>query len=111
MKGQFHKVVIPVRPTPAHPRYYDIQFGALVIWLFADSIQDASDRAIIITDQLPYERAGERTKVFLLGDLPDKPKLEVFASQARDVGLAVLFCGCPPGVDEDRFEDVIIDAE
>lgn len=108
MTAELYKVLIPVRPTVAHPRYYDFQCGCLMVWLFADSIHDASDRAAIITGQLPYERFSERTKVFQVGGIRDKPELEVLARHARAMGLAMTLADCPTGSDEEGFETAIL---
>jgi hypothetical protein len=50
--------IFPVRPTPEHPGYWDIQYGYLVIWLFDIDAHNASHRACLILKDLPYDTAN-----------------------------------------------------
>jgi hypothetical protein len=59
----FHRVNLKVRPLPGHPTYYDWQFGYFGLWLFANSIDDARDRALLIVGALPYEVIGDKVSV------------------------------------------------
>ena len=62
-KQKLWTVVLQVRPEPAHPRYFEIQFGYLFVWLFDSSPYAAADRAAAIVKQLPYELANSKTLV------------------------------------------------
>jgi len=58
-----HRVLLKVRPLPGHPLFWQMQFGLLRMWLFANSDEDAAGRAMKIIAQLPYERIGDQVRV------------------------------------------------
>lgn len=100
-----YRVAAKVRPLPWHPRYYDWQFGFLRIWLFANSVEDAVERARLISDELPYERAGDEYCVETTDEAPETEDASA-QERARAIGLAIrLFC-VETGADEAVFESM-----
>jgi hypothetical protein len=100
-----YRVAAKVRPLPWHPKYYDWQFGFLRIWLFANSVEDAVDRARKISDELPYERIGDE---FGVGTTEKTAETEDGSPQesARATGLAIRLLGVETGADESAFESI-----
>ena len=61
VKGRVNlfQLTLKVRPSTGHPLLHEWDHGFLSVWLFADSDDDAVDRAFTIVDQLPYELAKD----------------------------------------------------
>lgn len=103
---QLHLVSGKVRPTPGHPLYYEWQFGFLRLWLFADSLEDAKDKALAILEVLPYEQVGEQVRVE--SEFPsteESRQMHGFArEQAEKLGLGIEMFAAETGTDEAGFE-------
>ena len=50
-----YHIVLRVRPTPTHSRYWEVQFGYLHVWLPAVSPDDAADKISVLMKALPYD--------------------------------------------------------
>ncbi len=59
-----YRLCYKVRPSPKHPRYYEIQFGFLSLFLLDETSANAQKRASAILDQLPYECASDMVAVY-----------------------------------------------
>jgi len=94
---KLYRVALKVRPTPAHPLYWQIQFGYLLVWLLDDSHQAAGRRAAAIVELLPYERIQDRIAVVAADALPKRPPFEKVEQHAMQLGVAFYFASCPPG--------------
>jgi hypothetical protein len=87
--------------------FYDWQFGFLNIWLFAESDDDAADRAVKILEQLPYERSEVDVPTFRDWDDDSKHPMEWrrHASIARQIGLALRLDSLATGAgNEEEFD-------
>ncbi len=69
-----YRTVFKVKPTKNHPRFFDWDFGLLSIWLFADSGDEAIERAETIIAALPYEIFGAG-KYWTCKTTPDKKQI------------------------------------
>ena len=56
---ELYRVSTKVTPAAWHPKFYDWEHGFLRLWLFANSPDDASDKAASIIAVLPYERLND----------------------------------------------------
>lgn len=83
--------------------YWDLQFGYLQVWIYADSPDDAADRVWHIVEQLPYERVGTLVSVHL-DKQPVIPEFEAGERMASSLGIGLFFGACVTGVDEGNFE-------
>jgi hypothetical protein len=101
---KLYRVALKVRPSTAHPLYWQIQFGYLLVWLLDDSPQVAGERAAAILESLPYERIGARVSVVAADNLPKQPEFERCAHAAKEVGVAFFFVASATGADEAEFE-------
>lgn len=103
---KLHRVSAKVRPLPWHPKYYDWQFGFISIWLFANSIDDSSDRALRILDLLPYERVGDDLGVET--GFPQTEESRAMQDRAQEkaeqIGFAIRLIAVETGADEIAFE-------
>lgn len=52
-------VEIKVDVKPQHPRFFEIQFGVLYVWLFDETPDTVINRATDFVALLPYEVIGE----------------------------------------------------
>jgi hypothetical protein len=107
---QLYRVSARVRPLPWHPKYYDWQFGVLCLWLFADSVDDAVERAKSILSVLPYEHVG--TEVAVEKHFAQSAKhavLQAIQEEAKQTGLALQLIACATGTDEEGFENILLD--
>jgi hypothetical protein len=101
-----YRVSIKIRPTKDHPKFWEIQYGVLQICLFGESPDDAAKRAVIITEQLPYEVVSPQgTKLVYIqlacGGSPEALRLE---NLAREGCLSLFLHACVTGCDEGEFE-------
>jgi len=111
MDQQIYQVVYKVRPTPEHPKFYDWQFGWLVIWIFAKGPEHAEEKASKIFDQLPYEIVvtadfGQRIAVHkaLTPPLGCEAQFEAAKNVALSAGIGFCLLTVPTGSDEGWFE-------
>lgn len=90
--------------------FWEVQFGVMHAWLFADDPEDAGQRAINIAEELPYEPFVKREaqpqtwSVTIRPPQPSDP--EEFAPHekfARETGFSMCMDYCPVGVDEVDF--------
>jgi hypothetical protein len=110
---KLYQVCLKVRPSKDHPKFFEAKFGYLSIFLFGESPDDAAERAVTITEQLPYERVNNqetwqeswRVSVSLAGGSKG-PEFREIEQRARDVGIGVCLHYCVMGVDEGNFEDI-----
>lgn len=112
------RVTFRVRPLPGNPRYWDCQFGFLLVWLYSNSPEDANARADKILDELPYERIGTDALVVraidnegfaprtdsLVAQSPSDVAEETRVQLAKESGLSLLLLGVNTGADEAEFE-------
>ena len=49
-----------VKPTPGHPRYWEVEFGILHIWIYAESTSQAHSFVSHINAILPYQLSKSR---------------------------------------------------
>jgi hypothetical protein len=109
---KLYGVEIRVRPTPEHPRYFEIGFGWLIIFLLDESPQSAGVRAELIADQLPYERVGEKLRIRAPGtsidQLPEtwKPIWEYVMQMGVCIALNERGIGSYEADFETQFEDL-----
>lgn len=104
-KMHLYRIDFPIRPAVQHPQYYEIAFGRLLIWIFAESPEAAGDRASAILDQLTiYEPVGSKAQVTRIERASPEPELQRCAEQARSSGIAAFLLACEPGADEEDFE-------
>lgn len=105
-RHELFKVDFKIRPTVNHPLFFDMQFGFLAVWIFAESVEDANERATAIVEQLPYEIAGQKARVYEIPSTgPSEPAHWVLAAeQARKIGLVLQLASVATGADEDEFE-------
>lgn len=103
---KLYRVTAKVRPLPWHPKFYDWQFGFLMLWLFANSLDDAAARAMsIMRTTLPYEQVGDDVKVETDFQRESWRSMDRDAPRdAEETGLAVRSIGCVTGADETGFE-------
>lgn len=103
---ELFRSTIRVRPSVAHPLYYDWQFGYLSIWLFGESSDDASERAEQILEQLPYETVGEWSKCQAANAVaPESEKVAAAEKEAAQMGLALHLDCFATGLDEGSFAE------
>jgi hypothetical protein len=93
---EIFRVCFKVRPTVSHPRYFNVAFGYLDLYLAAANAEDAIDRAEIIISQLPYELATDRAVA--IGDR--RYFIEPFCLPAFGVGFSLCLTECAVGMDE-----------
>jgi len=105
-RSQLYRVSAKVRPLPWHPIYYDWQFGFLSLWLFANSVEDARERALLIAGALPYELAGEELSVETGFPQTEESRAMHDGAQAKaeKIGLAIRVYAVETGADEAEFE-------
>lgn len=98
-----------------------MQFGFLLVWLFANSPDDAAERAMNIIAELPYELIGDKFAVETrkpsgapAGDTlstqqgPSQETREQMALReelALESGLALMLIVVATGADETGFEN------
>jgi len=103
------KCVLGVRPSPDHPRFYDWEFGQLIVFLFDRYSESAAHRAYRIVSDLPYELAeklGEKCNVRCYENLrPIAECAELFNAaerQARQFGISFFVVCAPVGETEPK---------
>ena len=116
-----HRILLKVRPLPGHPLFWKMQFGFLRMWLFADSAEDAAERAMKLIAELPYERVGDQVAVetrkqpgATSGALPaaEGPSQEVREQNAireqlaMESGLSLMLIIVPTGAEEADFDSM-----
>ena len=108
------RVVIVAEPMPDHPKFWDIQFGHLFIYLFATSLEEARGDALSLARILRYKVKEEReVEVKLIvgedgsgniqSDHASTLRKECIAS-AREEGVAWLYVARPTGTDERELD-------
>ncbi len=103
MKMQLYRVAFKVRPAAQHPKYWEIQFGFLLLYLWAESAEQAGDSAATIVGVLPYEVVGRNVEVIHITGPDKKPELERCAQEARSIGFCMSLVACQTGTDEGDF--------
>ena len=119
-RATLYRVTLKVRPLPGHPLYWKMQFGFLLVWLFADSYDGAASTACKIVGELPYELIGEQfavtsyaapvTKEESGSSVVDDPSPETTEQMAirkqlaLESGLALMLIVVATGADETGFE-------
>src|SRR5260370_32764128 len=93
-------VTLKVRPRPAHPSYYDWQFGFLIVIVYADNAERAGAITRSIVEQLPYEQVGTAVSVRATEDFKCKAAVE----QGRQLGLGLALFAMETGAEESEFE-------
>ena len=104
-KQRLYRCQIPVRPSLAHPKYWEVQSAYLLLFLYAESPEDAADKAVTIAEQLPYELPRSSAKISLQEKPPHQPELESTAECARQCGLGLFLVAMPPGSDDEGWLD------
>jgi hypothetical protein len=108
-KTNLYRVTLKVRPSKDHPRFWEIQFGYLHIFLFGADQNEVAGRAVIIAEQLPYELVfPEGTKRVTIRRAGSSALPELLAAEARakDIGVSFYCHNFATGVDEGDFETV-----
>lgn len=111
--GTLYRVALKVAPTPAHPIYYEWQVAIFSVWVFADSEEDAAEKAHVFTKPLPYEVLSPE---FLVERVLPKGKDSVPGSQweiqgertARFIGLGYYLVCAAVGSDPANFMEMSI---
>ena len=110
--------VFKARPSPKHPKYWEIQYGYLAVYLLSDSPQEAVESALKIAALLPYDffnppdaqgfTSKELTPSGLkrLDDKQSTPEFQLAVDAAKTVGVFVSYFAAPTGADEAEFETV-----
>jgi hypothetical protein len=103
-----YRVTAKAKPTPAHPQFFDWQYGLVEVWIYATSIDEAGVKTRAILDLLPYEVVGPNMRIQLdKPSLPsDPPGFDTARSQATFVGFGLCLCVVPVGTDEQDFESL-----
>ncbi len=107
---KLYRVTFKTRPTKDHPRFFEIQFGYLHIWIYGDGPQDAGERACTIVEQLQYERAEDkeswdeswRASVRLSGG-SKLPEFQAAEKTAKVIGIAFFLHELTTGGDESEL--------
>jgi len=99
------RVVFKATLKPAHPKFYDYQFGFFVIWVYAFSAEEAIERVekeMAVAAHL-YTRVGTQ---ILVSENPDISREGGrLDAQLEQNGICFEFHMCPPGADgEEEFE-------
>jgi hypothetical protein len=99
-----YRAVFKVEFLPNHPRFFELQFGQVFIYLLDDDPESALRRATAIVAQLPYEVRSE----FLQKVKPDvttfkRPEDRADITEARSSGFAWRILGWPTGTDPTEF--------
>lgn len=100
---KLYKVSIKVRPLPHHPRFWDVQFGYLLVWIFAADAEKAGEAAVGVVAAMPFERVTDAVEV-QTGEPAHVPELESKVKEAKESGFAWLLVGCVTGTEEDSRE-------
>lgn len=107
-RAALHCISFKARPLPGHPRYYAFQVGLLSVWLFANSVEDATERASLIVGALPYERIGDAARFET--DFPQTEESRAMNGRAQEeaeqIGLAIRVWTLETGADETAFESM-----
>ena len=101
--GKLFKVDIKCRPKPEHPRYWEIQNCFVFTWLFDHTSEDAARRALLLLEQLPYERLPLGVRV---SEIVGKSAIQPYAEGedgARGSGFHWLMAHSETGTDEAKF--------
>jgi hypothetical protein len=98
------RLALKVQPACDHPMFWEWEFGQLYMWLFADSDEDAAERASAILKQLPYEEIGEAIGFRDCNlEKPDpRDEFKQRETVARQLGLALFLDSLAPGVADDH---------
>ncbi len=97
-----YRVCVRVRPLPAHPLYYEIQFGHLFVWIAATDEDDARRRSLAAVSPALFELVGSKVLLQqIVREVP--PDCEKFVIEAKNVGLSLQLKGYATGVDEGDF--------
>jgi hypothetical protein len=79
----------------SHPKFFELEYGLLHVWVCAESPEAALERSKAIVEQLPYEILGSNARVSW-GPLPITEKMdEIFAAkaaEAKTLGMAIFLC-------------------
>jgi hypothetical protein len=101
-KARLFRVVVPVRPTPKHHKYWETEFAMLQVFIMGWSIEDAGGRAWAIAKVLNFEPATTPYEVFEIADeLPPEASTEqrLLDMVARWNGVSLKFDPLEPGTD------------
>jgi hypothetical protein len=63
MKNRLFRIIFGIRPTVGHPAAGSIHDGILLLFIFAESVDQASERALAIVKALPYEIVGKHHEI------------------------------------------------
>ena len=105
MKNRLFRVCFLVRPTVGHPSAAKFSQALLFLFLFAETSEEAAEKACDIVSALPYEPEEDRTFVSH-GTFPARPGTEELAAVeqhhieiAWDVGLSMMLYVGKDGAD------------
>jgi hypothetical protein len=102
MNKKLFEVQIRVHLTPEHPKFYEYQFGLLVIWLYAKDHQSAVVEAVLWGRPLPYELGG--AKSFAIEDQVElQPYQKSCIPKTESMGRNLAFFNWPIGSDENAI--------
>ena len=113
-KYQLFIAKMKVKPSPAHGLFYEMEFGVLHLWLYAESSGDAAKKATAIARELPYDLIefpgpeGQRlARAHLAKDaIPPaawEQRYEAAAANAKDTGIGVMIAIVGTGADPAAF--------
>lgn len=111
-----YRVAIKASPAVEHPLFWEWKTGYLCMWLYAQSREEAEERADKIIAQLPYEPTGEKHCELaseprpLTWKFPVATELEEWGKRrAEEVGLGLLL-HCMP-LESESFPETIPDGQ
>lgn len=91
-KPDLYQVTFKVRPTFAHSMYNEIGTSLFHAWVFAESVQDAGDRAMAIIKQALYEIVSDEFAAHRI----ENPTP---AQEAKALGFSFFVQACRKGED------------
>jgi hypothetical protein len=101
------RIVFKVRPTPVHPKYREIAFGVLCVWVFAEGPTAADERARGIMAHLPFDVIGGMAWASEASAYPRSMKWAVELKKAEKsaemLGVGFHLFGWPIGADDSVF--------
>ena len=106
------RVDVLTKPSPDHPKYWQIESGVLSVFIFAASGQDAHEKTTRVIELLPYEVTSSE---YVVDDVTneedsipagpeacptaDKAQLKAGRNRALEIGLGLYWLALATGTD------------